>query len=241
MTMRRSISTAAAALGVVILLAGGAFAQGETPAPGAGNQQGRRQRGQGQRGQRQNPILIALRTLDTTAEQKAKLTPITEKFQADIRGLQSIPQAERRAKQRTLTQDFQKQVNDILTPEQREKLRREVALANGGPFGPAIRGLNLTSEQKVKVDPIVKDANEQIIKLQGDTSVRGAERRDKIQAIVRETVAKVGPSLTADQKTTLETAAARIGQRGGTGRRNQGAGGGGARGAARPGNGNTTP
>ncbi len=230
--MRGTLSTAASAvLGAVIFLAGGASAQTETaPPPQAENQQSQRQNRQ-RGGQRQNPLLRALGTLDLTADQKTKIDPITEKFQTDVRALQGMPPAERRTKLRDLTRKLMEDVNAVLTPEQQTKLRREITRSGGGPFGPVLRTLNLTTEQRARIDPIVKDANEQMEKLQDDKNLKAREWRDKMQTIIRDTVAKIRPNLTTEQQTKLDEAASRIGQRGGGQRGNGGN-------RRRPGNGN---
>ena len=204
MTLRQ-LTAAATALGASLLLvtATGAHAQ-DPAAPGQGKRQGRGNR-------QQPPILRALASLDLTAEQKAKIDPLVEKYRADVRALSP---EERRTKQRDLTQTLVKDVNAVLTPEQQAKLKMEMARANG-PFAAVVRQLNLTDEQRPKILPIVNDANEQIAKMDADTSLKGRDKREKRQSIINDAVAKMKPILTAEQNTKLDEAVAKMAQRGG--------------------------
>jgi Spy/CpxP family protein refolding chaperone len=83
--------------------------------------------------------------------------------------------------------------------------------AQGGPNGEAgpRRGnlaeqLNLTAEQKPKVEAIMKSAGEKRKALKDDTSLTPEQRREKMQAIQADTKAKLKEVLTPEQLTKFE-------------------------------------
>jgi Spy/CpxP family protein refolding chaperone len=61
--------------------------------------------------------------------------------------------------------------------------------------------LNVTPEQKAKLDPILDEDAKQVRLLRGDTSAGAAEKK---AAIRKDTDAKIKPILTADQWKKLE-------------------------------------
>ena len=182
---------------------------------------GRRANRQNGRGNRQAPILRALAGLDLTDAQKAKIDPLVAKYKTDVAAL--TPE-ERRTKSRELNQTLLKDVTAQLTPDQITKLRGGMRRANGGVFGPLLRAIDATPEQRRAFEPILKDANDKIAKLDADTTLKGRDKREKTQAIVVEAVAKMKPNLTDEQKTKLDAAVAKMGERGGGGKKNGAAG-----------------
>ena len=81
-----------------------------------------------------------------------------------------------------------------------------------GEHGPGMRGgrpdfaktLDLTDEQKPKVDAIMKDAGEKRKALREDTSLSQEDRRAKTKALQEETTAKMKAVLTPEQFTKYE-------------------------------------
>jgi len=202
----KTIAASLAAL-TFSLFALGATAHAQDGAAGRrANRQG------GQRGNRQAPILRALAGLDLTDAQRAKIDPLVAKYKTDVAAL--TPD-ERRTKGRELNQTLLKDVTAQLTPEQITKLRGGMRRANGGVFGPLLRAVDATPEQRKAFEPILKDANDKIAKFDADTTLKGRDKREKTQAIVVEAVAKMKPNLTDEQKTKLDAAVAKTGQRGG--------------------------
>jgi len=61
--------------------------------------------------------------------------------------------------------------------------------------------LNVTAEQKAKLDPILDDDNKQVRALRGDTSPAAAEKK---AAIRKATDEKIKPILTAEQWSKLQ-------------------------------------
>ena len=64
--------------------------------------------------------------------------------------------------------------------------------------------LNVTPEQKAKLDPILDTDAKQVRALRGDSSLSTEERQKKTAAIRAETDAKIKPILTAEQWTKLQ-------------------------------------
>ena len=59
--------------------------------------------------------------------------------------------------------------------------------------------LNLTAEQKGKIEPILKEQGEKIRALRGDQNLSREDRTAKLQEIRKAANAKIKPILTADQ------------------------------------------
>src|SRR5215471_7195184 len=64
--------------------------------------------------------------------------------------------------------------------------------------------LNVTPEQKAKLDPILDADAKQVRALRGDSALSDEERQKKTAAIRVETDAKIKPILTAEQWTKLQ-------------------------------------
>src|SRR5258708_39824636 len=60
--------------------------------------------------------------------------------------------------------------------------------------------LSLTDDQIEKIKPILKDRQEKMTALRGDTSLSQEDRRAKMKEIIDASNAKIKPILTADQK-----------------------------------------
>ncbi len=214
MNVRKPFAASLSALGLSVLALGvgrAAFAQDPAAVPG---QRGGQQRGnrQGGRAGRQAPILRALADLDLTDAQKAKIDPMVAKYKSDMAALAP---ADRRTKGRELAKTLVEDVTAQLTPEQQTKLRSGMRRAGGGVFGPLLRAIDATPEQRKAFEPILKDANDKIAKLDADTTLKGRDKREKTQVIVTEAVAKMKPNLTEEQKTKLDAAVAKMSERGG--------------------------
>jgi periplasmic protein CpxP/Spy len=64
--------------------------------------------------------------------------------------------------------------------------------------------LNVTPEQRAKLDPILDADAKQVRALRGDTSLSDEDRQKKTAAIRAETDTKIKPILTAEQWTKLQ-------------------------------------
>ena len=64
--------------------------------------------------------------------------------------------------------------------------------------------LNVTADQKTKLDPILDADAKQVRALRGDSTLSDEDRQKKTAAIRADTDAKIKPILTAEQWTKLE-------------------------------------
>lgn len=233
MKVQRMFIATVAALSLAGLVVSTGYAQQPQGGAGQGNGQGAgRRRVGGQQGQQQRrmPMVEAIKALNLPVEQQTKVDALIEKSRTDTRAL---PQEERRTKGREIQRKLQSDINALLTPEQKTKLREELRKLrqnggnNAGPFNGMIQPLNLTAEQKTKIDPIIKDATDQMAKLRTDQNLQGRERGQKTRAIVQETRSKIRPLLTPDQQTKFDSY--RPGQGGGNRQGGANRQGGGAR------------
>ncbi len=78
--------------------------------------------------------------------------------------------------------------------------------------------LNLTDEQKPKVQAILEDRQKQMQALRADSSLAPADRRPKMMAIMQSSDEKIKALLTDEQKTKFDTMMSQMrGRRGGPG------------------------
>ena len=166
--------------------------------------------------------IAGLDQLDLTAEQKEKVAAIqksqAEKMQA-LYANQDTPREERATKMRELREATTKLVKAILTKEQSEKFDKIQAAAPapgaggfGGGFGGGTRGggiggldqLNLTAEQKTKVEAIQKEQREKMQALFQDQNTPREERSTKMRELMQATQTQIDAVLTADQKKKQE-------------------------------------
>lgn len=185
--------------GVSLLsLTGAALAQ-EPGTPGKGAKKAGRAQAAGKRGQGSGLAQLdaGLRQANLTPEQLAEVKALALKFRDEV---------------------FAK-----LTPEQQEKVKTAMAAGPGAnraagagarqgrsPFTPMLAELNLTPEQKGKIDPIVADATKKIADTMRDARQGGAakgsakEARQAVQNILTDTKGQIRPLLTAEQQARLD-------------------------------------
>lgn len=210
MNVRKSIFAATAA-SISVLLSGAITIPAHAQDPGAPAAPGARAGRQQRQARRQPPLLRALAALDLPADTRTKVDALVSKYQTDMAAL--APE-DRRSKGRQMNQTLQKDVDAILTPAQQVKLRQEMFKAGGGPLGPIVRGLDLTTEQQTKAAPILDAANEQLATIEADENLKGREKREKIRPVIENAAAKMKPLLTEAQRTKLDEAVANLAKRG---------------------------
>lgn len=227
-------------LSTVATIAPAAYAQQQDGAAPGGRPGGR-----GGQQRRPNPAVQAFATVNPTEEQKKKFDDLQTKFRSDMMALRDAsgqngdPQ-EMRRKLTELNRKLTDDVEALLNDEQKKTFRAEVEKLRAAQGNPGIlplleRELALTAEQKTKVEPIAKAAQDQIVKLAQDETLQGRDRREKTLAIWNDAKTKIRPLLNPDQQTKLDDLQMpRGGGRGG----NRGAGAGGGRGAGAAGAGN---
>ena len=207
MILRSKMLRWTTAVSISLFLAGSILAQVPTSTSPTGTAAAKHTKSQ--KG-RPSALQQAISSLTLTADQKSKITTLAADYHNETKDKLITPTT-RRAKSKQLLKD----VNALLTPEQQAKFKLAMARVSG-PMAGAARELKLTPAQRVKVMPIAQKANEDIAKLNADKGLKGKPKRDKIQSIVKTAVAsiKANGGLTAEQKTKLDTVAAKIGQRG---------------------------
>ncbi len=88
----------------------------------------------------------------------------------------------------------------------------------GGPLMKALQSLELSADQKEKLKPILKENGEKSKALREDTTTEGKDKREKMKALMDETLGKIKPILTDAQNKQLEEALAKArAERGGAG------------------------
>jgi Spy/CpxP family protein refolding chaperone len=214
MVLRKFMVSGAALLGVALVF-GSANAMAQPPAEGG---QGARRAGRGQgaggRGQQQMGGMMvipgAFRAVNPTPEQQQKFEALQSQMQQEMMGLRDMQPQERGPKMRELNTKFQADVEALLTPEQKTKFQAEMKLraTPEGRLIAALDPLNLTDEQKTKIEPIAKETS---VALQTAMQNRDGQGnpREKMQEIFDGFKSKVRPLLTPDQQTKLDTMDAR--------------------------------
>jgi hypothetical protein len=205
-------------LGLVVLLAGPAFAQQRQR-----NQQ--RQGGFGNRGGGGYGELLTNESVqkelkiegDATAKVKEAVTKVREKNADALAKLRDLPMEEQRAKRQELTKAINEEtlaaVNDVLKPEQVKRLKQiELQQAGYQAFARAEveKALSLKDEQKEKIKSITEAAQKQQRELlpRGPGAGGGggaggfAANAEKLTALRKKTMEEVTALLTDDQKSS---------------------------------------
>jgi Spy/CpxP family protein refolding chaperone len=214
----RRVSGIIVMIAAISIFSAGAFAQGQ------GQGQGRGQgRGQGQGRMMMGPQLIerfhnAVNELGLSDEQKPKVDEIFAKAKDDFAKLQpelqDLPMQERGQRVREFTQKLVSDVKGVLNDQQKADFDKRVAelqAQRGGGQGAgqggqmrrmrdAVASLQLTDEQKPKVEEILtkaeKDAEQARQESQGDPEAM----REKARAIAQNTITALEQVLTPEQQ-----------------------------------------
>lgn len=163
------------------------------------------------------PVAALDSVLHLTADQKSKIEAIDKQFAADTKSLRPTPGTpqtkENRDKIAALSQKATQDVEAVLTPDQKamltETLQKFTVMAFVGIPLQAVGKLNLTADQKVKIEGIAKDARAKM------ETLTPADRRVQGREIRKAAHEQVLALLTDAQKQIL--AKARTGRPGGRG------------------------
>lgn len=90
-----------------------------------------------------------------------------------------------------------------------------------GPFRRIMTELDLTAEQKAKIQPIIKEANAEMKKIREDAALSKQEKRAKTRDLQQATRTKIEAELTDAQKAKLAEIMKPQGRKGGKGKRNK--------------------
>ena len=208
---RHYVIAAAIALAVALVAGGAAVAQEH---PGHGN-------GPGMMGDKM------AKKLNLTADQQAKLQQLMAADRAKMQALhqdQSLTKEQRMEQSRALRQTMKEDMDSVLTPEQQKKLASmHEGHRPGGPMGMK-RGedrmaqeLNLTADQKTKVQSIMGSAHQQSKAIHEDQSLSIQDKHAKIKQLHESMKSQVNSVLTPEQQQKFAQLHERMGP-GGAGR-----------------------
>ena len=151
--------------------------------------------------------------LNLTDEQKEKLQTVIRGPMEKLRELRqdtSLSAEDKKEKLRTLREGITAEVKKVLTPEQFEKWKAKQGQSGGQAGGPvarlqeAIKGLNLTDQQKEQLKPIYQEHMDKLRELQQDNSLSIPEKLEKLQGMHKEIAPKLKKVLDAEQYATWE-------------------------------------
>jgi len=143
--------------------------------------------------------------LNLTEEQKTKITEVRRGMMPGRGAGRNATPEERKAeaeKRKTAAADADKKIADILKPEQMKRLNG-IFIQTGGAQAlkdkAVAKELSITEEQTKKIDAAIKTGDEKRREMfQG--GARGADTREKMEKLQKDTLAAALEALTADQK-----------------------------------------
>jgi Spy/CpxP family protein refolding chaperone len=169
--------------------------------------------------------------LKLTDEQKAKVEDLMQQARQDLRQMmqtvRDLPLAERREKVRSFVLDVSEKIAGVLSDEQRATFRKKIEelreqVQGGGRAAGAGRGagaeepgpvvrrlreaigkLDLSEEQKQKVESLLKETQEKAQILRRDAQADAQNLRAKGRELIAETRAKLSEILSPDQQAKL--------------------------------------
>jgi periplasmic protein CpxP/Spy len=162
-----------------------------------------------------NGIDAMAQQLNLNDQQKTQIQGIfqTQRQQAQaIRQDTSLTPEQKQEKLKALRASTHQQVEGVLTPEQQQQMKQLRAqhegmgkgmggAANG--MGPLSR-LNLTPDQRAKIEPIMKSTREQAQAVRNDTSLTPEQKQAKMREIHQGAMAQVKSLLTPEQQQQMQ-------------------------------------
>jgi Spy/CpxP family protein refolding chaperone len=210
--LMRALTRIPIALLLGILITGGAWAQtadqNATPNTAPGPQMKMGRRGDGQRG-----FERMAQQLNLTDQQKTQMQSLmqNQRLQAQaVRNDSSLTPQQKQDKLKQLRETNHQQMMAILTPEQQQKVEQfrseHPAMGKGrmgrGRMGPGggLAALNLTSDQKSKLEPIFQSSRQQLQAVRNDSSLTPEQKQAKISEIRQNTQSQINGILTPEQQ-----------------------------------------
>jgi len=146
--------------------------------------------------------------LNLTDEQKEKLQAIIREQVGKLRALRqdtSLSPEDKKEKVRTIRDEITAEVKKVLTPEQFEKWKAKQGQSTTGSGGPAarlqeaIKGLDLTDQQKEQLKPVYQEQMDKLRELQQDTSLSIPQKLEKLKVMHKEIAPKLKKVMNAEQ------------------------------------------
>lgn len=146
--------------------------------------------------------------LNLTDEQKEKLQAVIRGQMEKLRSLRqdtSLSAEDKREKVRAIREEIIAEVKNVLTPEQFEKWKARQGQSTTGRGGPAarlqeaIKGLDLTEQQKEQLKPVYQEQMDKLRELQQDTSLSLPQKLEKLKDMHKEIAPKLKKVMTAEQ------------------------------------------
>jgi Spy/CpxP family protein refolding chaperone len=144
----------------------------------------------------------AIDQLNLTDAQKTQLKSLRDQQHQQLQALrqdQSLTPDQRRAQAQTIHQQFQSQIHGMLTPEQQAQLKQ----MRGRRGGPMAR-LNLTDDQRAKLQPLMQQQREQVQAIRNDSSLTQQQKQEKIQALRQSMMSQMQGILTPEQQQQMQ-------------------------------------
>jgi Spy/CpxP family protein refolding chaperone len=145
--------------------------------------------------------------LNLSQQQQDQLKPMFEKQREQAKAIwqdNSLAQDQKKQKLQALHQDFQSQVNGVLTPAQQQQMaqmHKEHMTEGRQHFGERMaQKLNLSQQQQDQLKPILEKQREQAKAIWQDNSLTQEQKKEKMQAIRKDTQAQLNTILTPEQQ-----------------------------------------
>jgi Spy/CpxP family protein refolding chaperone len=146
--------------------------------------------------------------LNLTDEQKEKLQTIIRAQMGKLRDLRqdtTLSAEDKKERIRALREEITAEVKKVLTPEQFEKWKAKQSQSTTSGGGPAarlqeaIKGLDLTDQQKEQLKPVYQEQMDKLRELQQDTSLSLPQKLEKLKDMHKEIAPKLKKVMNAEQ------------------------------------------
>lgn len=153
--------------------------------------------------------------LNLTDDQKAKIQPILQNEMQQMRSIHqntALTPDQQKAQLQQIHQATRDQIKQLLTPEQVAQMGsgpgKGAGMGHGGPGGDPLawmsKTLNLTDEQKTKLQPLFDDQHKQVQSIMQDSSLTPDQKRAKVEDIHKTTHQQVMTVLTPEQQNQMK-------------------------------------
>jgi Spy/CpxP family protein refolding chaperone len=167
-----------------------------------------------------DPVAMQLqmmsKRLNLTDDQKTKIQPILQNSFQQVRSIHqntSLTPDQQKTQIQQIRESSRDQIKQILTPEQVAQMgngpgERGPGMSRGGPGGDPLawmsKNLNLTDDQKTKLQPLFADQHKQVQSVMQDSSLTQEQKRAKVDEIRKATHQQVMSVLTPEQQTQMK-------------------------------------